>query len=70
MLNIGLTVTICESGTAPKQAQKGYRSLGIVIQGSDKSVSHTFARTGDVRLVRGASIHGTDEHEFYVMVKD
>ncbi|WP_199438373.1 hypothetical protein [Vibrio owensii] len=65
-----MAVKICESGTAPKQTQKGYRSLGIVIQGSDESVRHTFERTGDVRLVRGASIHGTDEHEFYVMVKD
>ncbi|OWO67365.1 hypothetical protein B2J68_19575 [Vibrio cholerae] len=65
-----MSVQICEFGTAPKQVKDGYRSLGIVIQGSDDAVSHIFERTGDVRLVRGSSIFGTNEYEFYVMIKD
>ena len=65
-----MTVKICNFGTAPKQKQEGYRSLGIVVQGTDQGVSHTFEKTGDVRLVRSVSIHGTDEHEFFVMIKD
>ncbi|MBD0788204.1 hypothetical protein HUO09_17755 [Vibrio sp. Y2-5] len=63
-------VEICEFGTAPEQAKQGYRSLGITVQGTDESVTHTFSNTGDVRLIRGPSIHGTEDHEFYVMVKD
>lgn len=65
-----MSAEICEFGTAPQHKKDGYRSLGIVIQGTDKSVCHTFERAGDIRLVRSASIHGTNEHEFFVLIKD
>jgi len=59
---------ITSFGTAPIQLEKGYSSLGVIVDGTDDQILHAF-RHQDAKLVRGASIYKTDEHEFYPMVK-
>lgn len=57
---------ICEFGTASEQAQYGFRMTGT-ITGTDARVLAQYPGT-NVRLVRGAMIHGADdEYEFAVM---
>ena len=60
---------ICDFGTAPEQAAAGFIGLGILVYGSDVEVLRVF-KGGDIRLVRGAHVFGTDDQfEFYPMVK-
>jgi len=65
-----MKVEICDFGSAPEQKKDGYKSLGIEVRGTDESIKHTFKSTGDVRLIRSGSIYGTNEHVFFVMVKE
>ena len=61
--------TICKFGTAPEQKKAGYKSLGIVVQGTDEEVLKVFSQ-GDIRLVRGCSISNSNEHQFFPFVLD
>jgi hypothetical protein len=61
---------IVEFGTAPEQAKKGYKGLGIYVKGTDREVLKVFGGGADIVLVRGASFYGVDEHEFYPMLRE
>lgn len=60
---------LCDFGTAPEQVKLGYKSLGIMVHGTAESVSQTFKHSGNVRLVKGAQVPGSETFEWLVMHK-
>lgn len=59
--------TIGEFGTAAKKKEEGFIGIGVVT-GTEESVLEQFF-SDNVVLVKGCVLSGTDQHDFFVMVK-
>ena len=64
-----MNLKICAFGTAPDQASEGFQLVGLELTGTDESVLKCLTHAGDVRLVRGPMLYGTNEQLFYVLKK-